>query len=60
MRTRVLQVVPMSGMSTEESFEWEYIYQERLGMLCEDREPSPEEVQMACKDANEAVKRMRK
>jgi len=33
--------------------EWLYIYRERLGMLCEDRTPTAEQLQMAIREATE-------
>jgi len=35
--------------------EWEYRYRERLGMLCEDREPTPDERNMARRCANATI-----
>ena len=41
-------------MTTEEiQAEWQYRYQERLGIMCEDREPTPEQKAIAFKEANE-------
>jgi hypothetical protein len=33
--------------------EWQYRYQERLGIMCEDREPTPEQKAIAYREANE-------
>lgn len=38
--------------------EWNYIRDERLGMLCEDRKPTLSERLMAVKDANAWVQQM--
>ena len=35
--------------------EWEYRYQERLALLCEDRDPTPAERNMARRCANQAI-----
>ena len=35
--------------------EWEYYYTERLGMLCEDRDPTPTERNLARRCANQAI-----
>ena len=54
----------MSRLSTHEWSvsqlleEWNYHYMERLGMLCEDREPEPWMIQLAEKDAKAAVERI--
>jgi len=33
--------------------EWLYIYQERLGLLCEDKNPTAEQLQTAIREATE-------
>lgn len=33
--------------------EWKYRYSERLGMMCEDREPTMEQKAIAFREANE-------
>ena len=38
--------------------EWNYHREERLGMLCEDREPEPWMEQLAEQDANRAIRRL--
>lgn len=35
--------------------EWEYRFNERLGIMCEDREPTPEQVRVARTEADKAV-----
>ena len=35
--------------------EWEYRYQERLGLTCEDRDPTPDERNRARREANSAI-----
>ncbi len=39
--------------------EWNYRYQERLGILCEDRVPTSEEDQIARKEADETVAKLK-
>lgn len=36
--------------------EWQYRYQERLGILCEDQDPTPEQRKIARDEATEAIK----
>jgi hypothetical protein len=47
-------------MSIEEERDWEYVwdyaYTERLGLLCGDSEPTPEQIAMARQDADNYVK----
>lgn len=38
--------------------EWNYVYNERLGILCEDNEPTAEQRAIAKQDADEAVRKM--
>ena len=38
--------------------EWDYRYQERLGLLCEDRVPTKQEEEMARREANKAIERI--
>lgn len=38
--------------------EWLYLYTERLGILCADAKPTPEQSAMAAQEANEAVMRL--
>ena len=38
---------------------WGYRYQERLGSLCETKEPTPEQMALAAKEANEAILALR-
>jgi hypothetical protein len=41
-------------MTTEEiQAEWHYRYQERLGIMCEDQEPTLEQKAIAYREANE-------
>lgn len=40
---------------TELQEEWQYRFQERLGMMCEDRVPTYEQVQLAGAEADKAV-----
>lgn len=40
--------------------EWDYRYEERLGMLCGSLEPTPAQKRLAREDANEFVVRYRK
>jgi len=35
--------------------EWQYRYQGRLGMICEDRDPTPTERNLARRCANKAI-----
>lgn len=39
-------------MTAEQQKEWEYRYQERLGILCEDREPTEEQKRIAKEEAD--------
>lgn len=39
--------------------EWEYILKERLGMLCEDREATPEQIKLAMQEADEHIKKLK-
>jgi len=39
--------------------EFKYRMEERLGILCEDREPTPDERKLAHKEAEEAVNKLR-
>lgn len=49
----------MPPTKEEELEEWLHIYQTRLGILCEDREPTEEQRAIAKQDADEAVRKMR-
>lgn len=46
-------------LTDEEHTEWGYRYQERLGILCDYREPTPEQVALASKEADEAILALR-
>ena len=39
--------------------EWEYVYNERLGLICEDREPTDEEDRFAQREAYQHLKELR-
>jgi hypothetical protein len=39
--------------------EWKYRYTERLGIMCGDKEPTQEQKNIAIKEANEAVAKLR-
>jgi len=39
--------------------EYDYRVEERLGILCEDREPTPDERKLAHKEAQEAINKLR-
>lgn len=46
----------MSNPSLSEMMaEWKHVYQTRLGILCEDREPTPEQESIAHQEADRAV-----
>ena len=48
---------PFSSMTQiERTEEWNYRYDERLGMLCEDRQPTADEVNIARSEAGAAIK----
>lgn len=61
MRTRQLKVEPPStvGLTTEQLVEWDYVYNERLGMMVGDGAYTPEQDAIARKEASEAVTRMK-
>jgi hypothetical protein len=40
-------------MTPDEFAEWQYRYQERIGMLCENRNPTAEQNAMAKQDADD-------
>ena len=40
------------------SVEWTYRYTERLGILCGASEPTVEQIQLAAKEADDAVKKI--
>lgn len=40
--------------------EWDYIKNERLGLLCEDREPTQEQIKMARDEADRHVEELKK
>lgn len=44
----------------ERKAEWKYRYDERIGMLCEDREPTSIERAIACDEANRACRQIQK
>ncbi len=46
-------------MSDEEKYEWRVTYDTRLGILCEDRQSTPEQRELARAEADAAVKAMR-
>lgn len=39
--------------------EWRYIYEERLGILCEDKPPTAAQTEIARKEADEHVRQLR-
>ena len=47
---------PPSFLTNEQKAEWEYVYTERLGISCEDREPTEGEKRRAREEANRSVK----
>jgi len=44
---------------TELKTEWDYIYTERLSILCEDRDPTPEQVRIARTEADHHIAALR-
>lgn len=52
---REVQQIYKGGMTSAQRTEWQYHYTERLGILCEDQEPTQQEITLAKKDADEAV-----
>lgn len=42
-------------MTRDEQAEWRLIYETRLGILCEDRDPTPAQVKIARDEANRSV-----
>lgn len=43
----------------ELKIEWQYRFEERLGILCEDKEPTNEEYKIAKDEADEAIIKLR-
>jgi len=43
----------------ELAYEWQVRYQERLGLLCEDRAPTPEQELVARTEADAVVKELK-
>ena len=41
-----------------ESPEWQYRYEERLAILCGNGQPTPQQVDLAIREADEAVKEL--
>jgi hypothetical protein len=39
-------------------YEWQYVYTERLGMMCGGNPPTPEQKAIAMREANEHVSRL--
>ena len=46
----------MKPTREEIEYERQYRYNERLGMLCENREPTPQQMAIARKEADDAIK----
>lgn len=46
-------------MTREEQREWAYLKEERLGILCADHRPTPEQVAIAEAEANQWLKEQR-
>lgn len=46
---------PPTGLSESDRAEWCYIYTERLGISCEDRAPTMEQIKHARQEADRAV-----
>ena len=49
----------MKHTPAELAAEFEYLRQERLGILCGDAEPTPEQNKIATEEAREAVKKLK-
>lgn len=49
----------VSHRTPAEEIEWYYVYRERLGILAEDQPPEPWMKEMAERDADAAIERMR-
>jgi len=48
-----------SKLTTEEMIaEWRYRYDERLGIMCEGREPTDEQKNIAGQEADEAIRQL--
>lgn len=46
-------------MTTEElKAEWNYRYEERLGILCEDLRPTPDQRRIAAQEADQTVREL--
>ena len=46
-------------MTPEEQTEWNYIFQERIGIMCGDGEPTDEQKAIARKEADEHIKALK-
>ena len=45
--------------SEELKIEWKHVYETRLGILCEDRQPIPDQIEIATKEADEHIELLR-
>jgi hypothetical protein len=39
--------------------EWRYVYHERIGIMCEDGEPTAEQKEIARAEANQAIEKLK-
>lgn len=50
----------VANMTTDETREWKYRYDERLGILCGANKPTAEQIRMAREEADRAIEELRK